>query len=93
MLGYGQPLALGPQLRRGRGIAGREQVVIITHRMWQERFGGDPGIIGRAIRIDGRPHAVVGVLGAGPADHHRRSSGCRSRSRPSRSTAARAGCT
>jgi putative ABC transport system permease protein len=70
MLGYGQPLALGRNFLEEEGTEGRDQVVIITHRMWQERFGADPGLIGRAVRIDGRPHVVVGVLGPGPADEN-----------------------
>jgi putative ABC transport system permease protein len=70
MFGYGQPLALGRNFLEEEGISGRDQVAIVTHRMWQERFGGDPGVIGRTIRIDGRPHSVVGVLRPGPADHN-----------------------
>ncbi len=68
MFGYGQPLALGRNFLEEEGTPGRDQGAIVSHRMWQERFGGDPGVIGRTIRIDGRPHTVVGVLGPGPAD-------------------------
>ncbi|WP_221032673.1 ABC transporter permease [Actomonas aquatica] len=39
-------------------------VIIITHQMWQQRFGGDPAIIGRSVRIGGRPITVIGVLPA-----------------------------
>jgi putative ABC transport system permease protein len=70
MLGYGHPLALGRDFLDEEGMLGRDQVVILSHRLWQARFGGDPGILGRRIRIDGKPHAVVGVLGAGPADRN-----------------------
>jgi predicted permease len=69
MLGYGHPLALGRDFLEEEGTLGRDQVVILSHRLWQQRFGGDPAIIGRQVRVDGKAHTVVGVLGAGPADH------------------------
>jgi len=68
MLGYGHPLALGRNFLEEEATPGRDRVVILTHRVWRERFGEDPGILGREIRIDREPHTVVGVLGAGPAD-------------------------
>jgi putative ABC transport system permease protein len=69
MLGYGHPLALGRTFREDEGVAGRDRVVILTYQLWQERFAGDPAIVGRQVRIDDVPHTVVGVLGQGPADH------------------------
>jgi len=68
MLGYGHPLALGRTFLEEEGQPGRDQVVILTHRVWRERFDADPGIVGRQIRLDRKPYTVVGVLGAGPAD-------------------------
>ena len=68
MMGYGHPLALGRTFLDEEGTIGNAQVVILTHRLWRERFGEDPEIIGRRIRIDDEPHTVVGVLGPGPAD-------------------------
>lgn len=41
---------------------GREQVVVLSHRLWQRRFGGDRGIVGRDIRIDSQPYTVLGVM-------------------------------
>ena len=40
-------------------------VVILTEALWRRRFAADPGIIGRAIPLDGRPYTVIGVLPAG----------------------------
>jgi putative ABC transport system permease protein len=70
LIGLGHPLALGRDFLAEEGTVGREQVAILSHRLWQERFGGDRRIVGRAIRIDGKPHTVVGVLGEGAADRH-----------------------
>jgi len=69
MLGYGQPFALGRTFVEDEGVVGRDRVVILTYRLWQERFGGDRAIVGRQVRIDEVPHTVVGVMGEGPADH------------------------
>jgi putative ABC transport system permease protein len=40
---------------------GQEHVIMLTHNLWK-RLGGDPGIVGRDVRLQGRPHTVVGVL-------------------------------
>ena len=41
------------------------RVLILSHGLWQRRFGGDPGIVGRSIRADGTSATVVGVLPRG----------------------------
>jgi hypothetical protein len=41
---------------------GRELVVILSHRLWARRYGGDPAVVGREIRLNGVPHTVVGVM-------------------------------
>ena len=43
--------------------AGTHPVVVISSRLHRQRFDGDPGVVGRAIRINSRPYTVVGVLG------------------------------
>jgi predicted permease len=48
----------------GRGFTQEEEnlpVVILGHRLWQNRFGADPAIAGKAITLSGRPFTVVGV--------------------------------
>jgi putative ABC transport system permease protein len=47
------------------GIEGRDDVVMISHGLWQARYAGDPGIVGNAISISGRPRLVAGVLPRG----------------------------
>jgi predicted permease len=41
---------------------GRNRVAIISHRMWQSRFGGEPTAVGRSLRLDGDTVTVVGVM-------------------------------
>ena len=45
--------------------AGRANFAILSHSLWQRRFGGDPSIAGKSIRLRDQPYTVVGVL---PAD-------------------------
>jgi putative ABC transport system permease protein len=69
MLGYGHPLALGRSFNEDEGVEGRDRVIILTYRLWQDRYGGDPAILGKPVLVDDVPHTVIGVLGEGPADH------------------------
>ena len=43
-------------------LRGRDRVVVLSHGLWTRRYGADRSIVGRAIRIDGVPHQVVGVM-------------------------------
>ena len=45
--------------------SGGDKVAILSHEIWQSRFGADAGIVGKTIRLSGEPYAVVGVA---PAD-------------------------
>ena len=44
---------------------GHERVVMVSYRLWQERFGGSPDAVGKSITIDDKPYTIIGVL---PAD-------------------------
>ena len=44
---------------------GAEPVAIISYTFWQHRYGGDPNVLGTAIRIDGQPATIVGVMAEG----------------------------
>jgi putative ABC transport system permease protein len=63
--------ALGVKAARGRTFlpeeseSGREQVVVLKHSFWQDRFGGDPNIVGKLVTLNRKPFTVVGVM---PAD-------------------------
>ena len=61
---------LGVQPVLGRGFLPEEEkagihVVVLSHALWKSRFGGDRGILGRRVRINGMPFTVVGVAPAG----------------------------
>lgn len=45
----------------GADAAGAARVVVLGHGFWQRHFGGDPGVIGRDIRIENVPFQVIGV--------------------------------
>ena len=45
--------------------AGHAPVVVIGRGLWQRRFGGDPGVVGRSVTLDGRSYTVVGVAPEG----------------------------
>jgi putative ABC transport system permease protein len=42
-----------------------EPVVLVSHELWQRSFGGDPGIVGKRVDIQGRPRTVLGVMPPG----------------------------
>jgi predicted permease len=43
---------------------GGGHVALISHTMWQQRFNGDPSVLGQALTLDGAPYTIVGVLPA-----------------------------
>ncbi len=58
--------ALGRTFAAEEDAPGRTRdVVVLSHGAWQRRFGGDPAIVGRAVRLSGAPFTVVGVLPRG----------------------------
>ncbi|MFP2924929.1 ABC transporter permease, partial [Pyxidicoccus sp. 3LG] len=52
--------AFGPEAE----VSGRDLVVLLSHSMWQGRFGGRPDAVGRTLLLNGQLHTVVGVLPA-----------------------------
>jgi predicted permease len=56
--------ALGRNFSADEDRPGGEPVVLVGHELWQQRFNGDPGILGQAITLDGRPYTIIGVLPA-----------------------------
>ena len=66
---YFSVLGVSPQLGRtfsdGEDQPGRDHVVILSHELWERRFGSDPAIVGRVIRVNREDYIVAGVM---PAD-------------------------
>src|SRR5215831_6545716 len=62
---------LGISMRQGRTFLpeedrpGANRVVVISHELWQRRFGADPQLIGRALNLNGDSYTVIGVAPAG----------------------------
>ncbi len=56
---------IGRLLQPGDEQPGAGHVVVLTEPLWIRRFGGDPALVGRTIRLDGEEHTVVGVLAPG----------------------------
>jgi len=46
-------------------VAGRDDVVVLSHGLWERRFGSDPSLVGRTVELDGTPTRVLGVMPAG----------------------------
>jgi predicted permease len=59
-----QPL-LGRAFSAADDAAGAPPVVLIGHRLWQSRYGGDADVVGRTVRVNGRAATIVGVMPAG----------------------------
>jgi predicted permease len=62
---------LGVQMARGRGFLPEDErldrpstVAVISHRLWQTQFNGTRDIVGRTVRLNGRPFTIVGVAQA-----------------------------
>jgi predicted permease len=62
-------LGVGPE--RGRGFSADEdrpggpRVAVLSHELWDKRFGADPSVVGRQIQISGNATTIVGVMPAG----------------------------
>ncbi len=58
-----------PHIGRGFGspddAPGAPQVILLSHDLWRNRFGADPGVLGRTIRVNGESTTIVGVMPRG----------------------------
>ena len=55
------PLASGRGFLPVEDSLGASAAVVLSHRIWQRRFGGDPEVVGTAIELNGEAHTVVGI--------------------------------
>ena len=58
----GVPAMLGQAFSEGAARKGNDAVVVLSHALWQRRFGSDPTIIGRPVTLDGAPVTIVAVM-------------------------------
>ena len=56
---------LGRDFTPAEGVVGQNHAVLLGYGLWRRRFGGDPTIVGRSIRLDGESYQVVGVVPLG----------------------------
>jgi predicted permease len=54
--------AIGRSFRQPDDVPRAPRVVILSHALWQDRFGGDPSVIGRVVSINGENHEIIGVM-------------------------------
>jgi putative ABC transport system permease protein len=59
---------MGRYLLPDDAVAGKDHVVIITHKLWETHFGADPNIIGKQIHLNGELYTVIGVQPPGQPD-------------------------
>ena len=59
------PPVVGRGFGRSDGGAGAEAVVLLGHGVWTNRYGGSPAVIGRAVRVNGAPATIIGVMPEG----------------------------
>lgn len=62
-------LGVRPELGRAFApeaeVRGKTQEIILGHTLWEQRYAGDPNIIGKNIKVEGKDYTVVGVMGKG----------------------------
>src|SRR5688500_14842332 len=61
----GTPARLGRYFRDEENIPGQDRVVVVSHGFWTRMFGGDAGIVGRTLNLNGTPFQVIGVMPRG----------------------------
>lgn len=59
---FGSAPSLGRVFEEGDAVAGGPSVVVISHGLWQRRYGGDAAVLGRLMVVDGIARAIVGVM-------------------------------
>ena len=56
------PAMVGRTIQPGEDAAGQDHVVVLGYAVWQRLFGGDPGVVGRSLSLNGESYQVVGVM-------------------------------
>src|SRR6185295_13849326 len=54
--------ALGQVFTPAHDVPGAPLVAVVSHRLWQRRFAGNPAVVGRTVQVDGETATILGVL-------------------------------
>ena len=65
---FGAEPLLGRTFAPDEDQPGKQHEAVLSHRVWENRFGADPGLIGRTISLDGEAYTVIGVMPPGLFD-------------------------
>jgi predicted permease len=65
---FGVKPRMGRTFAAGEDQPGATPVVVLSYSLWKSRFGSDPAILGRDLKLDGKPHRIIGVLPPGSFD-------------------------
>lgn len=65
---FGVQPAIGRTFLEEEDQPGADPVVVLSHSLWQARFGGDAAILSRELTLDGQPYRIIGVLPPGSFD-------------------------
>jgi putative ABC transport system permease protein len=60
---FGAPVILGRTFTQQEDSPNGERVVVLSYGLWQRRFAGDPGVIGKSLSLGNEPYTIVGVIG------------------------------
>jgi predicted permease len=60
-----QPPLIGRAFTPGEDRKGAERVVILGYTLWKTRYASDPSVLGRSLRLDGKPATIIGVMPEG----------------------------
>src|SRR5258706_41964 len=55
---------LGRTFQDDEGEIGAQQKVLLSYGLWRQMYAGAPGVLGKELRLNGRPYTIVGVMGA-----------------------------
>ncbi len=59
---FGVKAVLGRTFVPDEEQPGKDHVVVLSHRLWANQFGGDSHVVGQTVRLDGEPFTVIGIL-------------------------------
>src|SRR5262249_51447129 len=62
---FGIPPLKGRTFAQGEDQPGKDRVAVLSYALWNSRYAGDPGVIGRNIELQGKQYTIIGVMPPG----------------------------